>query len=204
MHLFFFPFEKKAYRKSLLIVFSCLGCLNALGFFLLQSPKLFWVAAILSPLGWTFFNICGVFTHSYLPIYGRVHPDVLAAEARGESKKTVRKIEEQVVNDLSAYSVGIANVGAVLVHGVAIGISMAMKESMLSLEIAIAFTGVWWLMWMLIVAPWLDARPGTPMPEGKNWIAYSWKKSKKTFSFFVFHFSHPLTGRERVAPWHKS
>ncbi|KAF9306950.1 Autophagy protein 22 [Mortierella antarctica] len=173
-----------SYRKSLLIVFSCLGCLNALGFFLLQSPKLFWVAAILSPLGWTFFNICGVFTHSYLPIYGRVHPDVLAAEARGESKKTVRKIEEQVVNDLSAYSVGIANVGAVLVHGVAIGISMAMKESMLSLEIAIAFTGVWWLMWMLIVAPWLDARPGTPMPEGKNWIAYSWKKTYNTIASF--------------------
>ncbi|KAG0092115.1 Autophagy protein 22 [Podila epicladia] len=118
-----------SYRKSLLIIFSCLGCLNALGFFMLQSPKLFWVAAILSPLGWTFFNICGVFTHSYLPIYGRVHPDVLAAEARGESKKTVRKVEEQIVNDLSAYSVGIANVGSVLVHGVSIGISMAMKET---------------------------------------------------------------------------
>ncbi|KAF8978510.1 Autophagy protein 22 [Haplosporangium bisporale] len=117
------------YRKSLLIVFSILGCINALGFFLLQSQKLFWVAAILSPLGWTFFNICGVFTHSYLPIYGRVHQDVLAAKARGESQSTVRKIEEQVVNDLSAYSVGIANVGSVIVHAVSIGISLAMKET---------------------------------------------------------------------------
>lgn len=168
-----------------MIVFSILGCINALGYFLLQSQKLFWVAAILSPLGWTFFNICGVFTHSYLPIYGRVHRDVLAAQARGESQKTVRKIEEQVVNDLSAYSVGIANVGSVIVHAVSIGISLAMKESMLGLEIAIAFTGIWWLMWMLIVTPWLDARPGLPMPKGKNWIAYSWKKSKEAL-FFVF------------------
>ncbi|KAF9322302.1 Autophagy protein 22 [Podila horticola] len=173
-----------SYRKSLLIIFSVLGSINALCFFLLQSPKLFWVAAILSPLGWTFFNICGVFTHSYLPIYGRVHPDVLAAEARGESQKTVRKIEEQVVNDLSAYSVGIANVGSVIVHGVCIGISIAMKESMLGLEIAIAFSGVWWIMWMLIVAPWLDARPGSPMPKGKNWVTYSWKKTYNTITSF--------------------
>lgn len=115
-----------------------------------------------------------------------MHPDVLAAEARGESQKTVRKIEEQVVNDLSAYSVGIANVGSVIVHGVCIGISIAMKESMLGLEIAIAFSGVWWIMWMLIVAPWLDARPGSPMPKGKNWVTYSWKKSKRHSAFF-FH-----------------
>ncbi|KAF9429966.1 Autophagy protein 22 [Podila epigama] len=147
-------------------------------------PHLFWVSAILSPLGWTFFNICGVFSHSYLPIYGRVHPNVLASQAQGDSQKVTRKIEEQAINDLSAYSVGIANVGAVIIHGVCIGISLLMNESMLSLQIAIAFTGAWWFMWMLIIAPWLDARPGPPMPKGKNWIAYSWGKTYKTLTAF--------------------
>ena len=150
------------------MAFSVLGCLNALGFFIIQSPSLFWVGAILSPLGWTFFNICGVFSHSFLPLYGRAHPDVLSAEARGESVAVIRKIEEQKINDLSAMSVVVANIGSVVIHGFCIGISLSMHESSLSLEIAIAFSGVWWLLWMLVVSPWLDARPNAPLPKGTN------------------------------------
>jgi hypothetical protein len=144
----------------------------------MQSPKLFWVGAILSPLTWTCYNVCGVFNHSFLPIYGHAHPDVLAAQARGESMSAVRKVEEQVVNDLSAYSAAIANLGSIIIYGVCIGVSLGMHETPLSLQIAIAYTGVWWLMWVLIIAPWLDPRPGPPMPKGQNWVAYSWKKSK--------------------------
>ncbi|KAF9110228.1 Autophagy protein 22 [Mortierella sp. AM989] len=161
-----------------------LGCINALCFFIIQSPSLFWVGAILSPLGWAFFNVCGVFSHSYLPLYGRAHPEVLAAEARGDSLHTVRKIEEQKINDISAYSVAVGNIGAVLINGVCIGISVGMHETSLSLEIAIAFTGVWWLMWTLIVSPWLDARPNEPLPKGTNWILHSWKKTYETVTSF--------------------
>lgn len=167
-----------AYRKTLLIAFSVLGCINACAFFIIYKPSLFWVGAILSPLGWTFFNIAGVFSHSFLPLYGRAHPEVLSAESRGESLTVIRKIEEQKINDLSAMSVVVANIGSVLIHGFCIGISWSMKESSLSLEIAIAFSGVWWLLWMLIIAPWLDARPNEPLPKGTNWVVYSWCKSK--------------------------
>ncbi|KAG0220342.1 Autophagy protein 22 [Mortierella sp. NVP41] len=173
-----------SYRKSLLIVFSALGCALTMAFFIMQSPSLFWVGAILSPLTWTCYNVCGVFSHSFLPMYGRAHPDVLAAEARGEETSVVRKIEEQVVNDISAYSAAIANIGSIVIHGVCIGISLGMHESSLSLQIAIAFTGVWWLMWILIVSPWLDPRPGPPMPKDQNWVAYSWNKTYKTLLSF--------------------
>lgn len=64
-----------------------------------------------------------------------------------------------------------------------------MHGSYMSLEIAIAFTGVWWLMWIVIVAPWLDARPGPPMPKGQNWIIYSWKKS----TFIIYRLLHRRT-----------
>ncbi|KAF9195862.1 hypothetical protein BGZ50_003123 [Haplosporangium sp. Z 11] len=140
--------------------------------------------AILSPLGWAFFNICGVFSHSYLPLYGRAHPDVLAAEARGEPLAVQRKVEEQKINDLSSISTVIANIGSLLINVVCIGISLSMNENSLSLEIAIAFTGVWWLMWILIVSPWLDARPNEPLPKGTNWVLYSWKKTYKTIASF--------------------
>ncbi|OAQ33693.1 hypothetical protein K457DRAFT_122162 [Linnemannia elongata AG-77] len=173
-----------SYKKSLLIVFSVLGCFFTMGFFIIQKPRLFWVGAILSPLAWTCYNVCGVFSHSFLPIYGHAHPYVLAAQARGESLSVVRKVEEQVVNDLSAYSGAIANIGSIIVHGVCIGLSLGMHETSLSLQIAIAYTGVWWLMWILIVAPWLDARPGPPMPKGQNWVAYSWKKTYRTLLSF--------------------
>lgn len=100
---------------------------------------------------------------------------------------TIRKIEEQKINDLSAMSVVVANMGSVLIHGFCIGISWSMKESSLSLEIAIAFSGVWWLLWMLIISPWLDARPNAPLPKGTNWVVHSWSKSKPlSFPFFPF------------------
>ncbi|KAK3837125.1 MAG: autophagy-related protein 22-like protein [Linnemannia elongata] len=169
-----------SYRKSLLITFSAIGCLACLLFFTVQSPKHYWIAAVLSPIGWICYNICSVFAHSFLPVYGRVHPDVLAAVARGESKSVVRKLEEQAINDISAFGFTFANVGTILIYGVCIGLSILMHGSYMSLEIAIAFTGVWWLMWIVIVAPWLDARPGPPMPKGQNWIIYSWKKTFKT------------------------
>ncbi len=88
-----------------------------------------------------------------------------------------RKIEEQVLNDLSAWCAGAGIVGIVVVQGFCIGISVGMNESLLSLQIAIAFTGVWWLAWTMAVLPWLNARPGPPLPEGQNWITYSWSKS---------------------------
>ncbi|KAF9932808.1 Autophagy protein 22, partial [Modicella reniformis] len=109
-----------SYRKSLLIAFSVLGCINTLTFFILEVPSLFWVGAILSPLGWTIFNITGVFSHAYLPLYARAHPDVLEAEARGEPLSVVRKIEEQRTNDISAYAAVIASIGSMIIHGVCI------------------------------------------------------------------------------------
>ncbi|KAG0279239.1 hypothetical protein BGZ97_009608, partial [Linnemannia gamsii] len=81
-------------------------------------------------------------------------------------------------------SVVIANIGSVLIHGFCIGISWSMKESSLSLEIAIAFSGVWWLLWMLIIAPWLDARPNAPLPKGTNWVVHSWSKTYSTLRSF--------------------
>ncbi|KAF9400659.1 Autophagy protein 22 [Mortierella sp. AD011] len=87
-----------------------------------------------------------------------------------------RKVEEQVSNDLSAWCTVASNVGSVVVQGVCIGISIGMGNSLMSLRVAIAFTGVWWLIWTIAVMPWLDARPGPPLPKGRNWIVYSWSK----------------------------
>ncbi|KAF8929992.1 Autophagy protein 22 [Dissophora ornata] len=105
----------------------------------------------------------------------------LPTESSMFSITELRKVEEQVTNDLSAWCAGAANVGAVIVQVTCIGISERMHNSLLGLQIAIAFTGVWWLGWTIVVMPWLDARPGPPMPKGRNWIAYSWGKNYQTF-----------------------
>ncbi|KAF9920890.1 Autophagy protein 22 [Linnemannia zychae] len=76
-----------------------------------------------------------------------------------------RKIEEQVSNDLSAWCAGAGIIGTVIVQGFCIGISIGMNESLLSLQIAIAFTGVWWFVWTMAVLPWLNPRPGPPLPK---------------------------------------
>ncbi|KAF9962152.1 Autophagy protein 22 [Mortierella alpina] len=222
------------YRKRLLVVFAVLGFLTSFAFFIIQSPSLFWLTVVLSPLGWACYNVSSVFSNAFLPIYVRVHPKVLEATEKAataarsaslalqhpshtkelkdsDSSKSnntdvvsldeansalshprepnvsaystadQRKVEEQVSNDLSAWCAGAANVGALIVQGTCIGISLGMGNTLLSLQIAIAFTGVWWLVWTIAVLPWLDARPGPPLPKGQNWIAYSWSKNYQTF-----------------------
>ncbi|GJJ79119.1 MFS transporter, UMF1 family [Entomortierella parvispora] len=271
-----------AYRKHLLLVFAAIGCLASLAFFIIQSPSMFWLTVILSPLGWACYNVSSVFSNAFLPIYVRVHPKVLEAAERAALQRTLhkmdvdnklalkeasmtqpmfepepfitkstsrsgsvrqattgsagdqsprpqqgsstsppqnyqhgnisnsggsspvlanqldllditpaesfisfstaeqRKVEEQVTNDLSAWCTGAANVGSAIVMGVCIGISVGMDNSLLSLQIAIAYTGVWWLIWTIAVMPWLEARPGPPLPKGTNWLVYSWSKNYKT------------------------
>ncbi|KAG0377078.1 Autophagy protein 22 [Mortierella sp. AD032] len=204
-----------AYRKRLLAAFAIMGCMTSVSFFMIQAPSLFWMALVLSPLGWACYNASSVFTNAFLPIYVRVHPKVLEAQDREMDEKNrdlfrsnhrmssqfypygssiasptgtsysallaeQRKVEEQVSNDLSAWCAGAGIVGTVIVQGFCIGISIGMNESLLSLQIAIAFTGVWWLAWTMAVLPWLNARPGPPLPEGQNWITYSWRKNFNT------------------------
>ncbi|KAG0306206.1 Autophagy protein 22 [Dissophora globulifera] len=109
-----------------------------------------------------------------------LEPTATDVEALTSATTEYRKVEEQVSNDLSARCMGAANVGAIIVQLTCIGISEGMNNSLLSLQIAIAFTGVWWLGWTIAVMPWLEARPGPPMPKGRNWIAYSWGQNYKT------------------------
>ncbi|KAI1319458.1 Autophagy protein 22 [Mortierella claussenii] len=235
--------------KTLLVMFATLGCITSLAFFAVQSPSMFWLTIILSPLGWACHNVSSVFSNAILPIYARAHPLVLEAIEQADAYRIMnemdeqnkaamasdganidngncysgagvdqlyrignlshsscatqlnnvlcaptptmpsvfstaaelRKVKEQVSNDLSARCAGAANVGAVIVQGVCIGISLGMNNSYLSLQVAIAFTGVWWLTWTLAVMPFLNARPGPPLPKDRNWIAYSWSKNYKTF-----------------------
>ncbi|KAF9354466.1 Autophagy protein 22 [Mortierella sp. AD094] len=227
-----------SYRKTLLVVFAIIGCIASVAFFLVQSPSMFWLTVVLSPLGWACYNVSSVFSNAFLPIYVRAHPKVLEAVEKATAYRIMheideknkvqssndsdysgdnvdrrlgshsdnsgstqpgkvlttptdtitsvfstaeqRKVEEQVSNDLSAWCAGAANVGSVVVQGICIGISLGMGNSLLSLQVAIAFTGVWWLVWTIAVMPWLDARPGPPMPKGRNWVAYSWSKNFKT------------------------
>lgn len=93
------------------------------------------------------------------------------------SVAALRKVEERVSNDLSARCAAAANIGAIVIQGVCAGISLGLGNTLLSLKIAIAFTGAWWLVWTIVVMPWLDARPGPPLPKGENWIVYSWSQS---------------------------
>ncbi|KAF9164980.1 Autophagy protein 22 [Actinomortierella ambigua] len=172
--------KMRPYRKWFMIIFSILGGLCAIGFLLIELPHMYWVVGVVAPISLACYNVVNVYSHAFLPIYGRVHPLVLGTEAQGGSKEEVLRAEERALNDLSAYSVTWANVGALLIQGVCVSISYFMNNSVLSLEIAIAFSGAWWLGWQLAVAPWMHPRPGPPLAKGTNWMAYSWKITFRT------------------------
>ncbi|KAG0232164.1 Autophagy protein 22 [Actinomortierella wolfii] len=189
------------YKKPLLILFSMLGFAASLSFMSLTRPSLFWVAAILAPLGWSSYTVVTILGTSYLCVYARAHPRVQAlireiestsqpveqtdgtvvpAQWSMETKARVRKEEEQASNDLSGWCSVWANVGSCCVMGVCIGLSLGMHQSILSLKLATVFTGVWWILWTLGCLRWLEPRVGPPLPKGEFWLLYSWKKNLHT------------------------
>ncbi|KAF9975944.1 Autophagy protein 22 [Actinomortierella ambigua] len=177
-----------AYRKRFMVIFSIIGGLCAIGFLLIEIPHMYWIIGVLSPIAWACYNVVNVYSHAYLPIFGRVHPRVLTTEAQGGTKDEILRAEERALNDLSAYSVAWGNIGALLIQGVCVTISHFMHDSSLSLEIAIAFAGAWWLGWQLAVAPWMHPRPGPPLPEAAFKTVASVRQLPQIFKFMLCWF----------------
>ncbi|KAF9585404.1 Autophagy protein 22 [Lunasporangiospora selenospora] len=169
--------DHSQYRKNLLMVFSTLGSIVALCFFTIYKPSLFWIGAILLPLVYVFYTTSNILCNAFLPFYGRNHPSVLTARSNKESLGVIRKIQEQAVNDIASHSAVLSNIATLVVYSVTIAISVALDESSLSLQIGIAFLGIWWLVWAWGSSPWLLARSGPPVPKGTNLLVYSWKSA---------------------------
>jgi len=182
--IFFVSFSSLAdhgnLRKIFMIVLGILSSIVNLLFLVIVSSSMYWFAAILIILSNLFIGGSYVFLYAYVPILTINHPDV--ADAKKESNETYLEKYEHVANSISSHGFSAGYVGSIIALIISIGIILlAGSGNTYSFQIATAFIGVWCLAFLYFPLRHLKSRPGPPLPEGCNWLTYSWTQVFKTF-----------------------
>ncbi|KAL6235403.1 autophagy-related protein 22-1 [Aspergillus navahoensis] len=106
----------------------------------------------------------------------------------GVSSSTTSK-ELAISTRISSYGIGIGYIGAVLLQGICILVTVETHQTTFSLRLVLFLIGFWWFIFTIPAALWLRARPGPPLlraQDGKahqSWLgymAYAWKSLGRT------------------------
>eukprot|EP00158_Paraphelidium_tribonemae_P005503 Partr_v1_DN27376_c1_g1_i1_m46299 putative Vacuolar effluxer which mediate the efflux of amino acids resulting from autophagic degradation. The release of autophagic amino acids allows the maintenance of protein synthesis and viability during nitrogen starvation (By similarity) len=78
------------WRKAFLVTFTCVVVGTCIGFLLIISPRLYWLAAILAVVGNVAYGTAMVFYNAYLPILVEAHPSIrlFKRDAADQMKKS--------------------------------------------------------------------------------------------------------------------
>ncbi|CAG8470888.1 11470_t:CDS:2, partial [Scutellospora calospora] len=237
-----------AMRKTLLISFALVGSLSAV-LFLLFTPPMFLLVAVISIIGNVCFGASFVCFNGFLPVLARNHQDVrkISDEIKlhiAENKKLsndqqisysdddniddqsnigllhinnnadiilhnlandLEKTKENISTHISARGFASGYFGGIILLCICFIISFSLHSSVFSFQIGVFLSGTWWFLLTLLVAKWLQPRPGPPlfMGEGKkikcfDYVVYAWKrlwitilqarKLEMTFKFLIAWF----------------
>ncbi|CAG8678937.1 18140_t:CDS:10, partial [Acaulospora morrowiae] len=174
-------------RKKFLLTFSYIGAILTMAFMLIfpsVSKNLYWLAGVLTVLSNCCYGAAYVFFLAYIPTYVRAHPDFLELkrENRENSEVQIRKLEDELATKFASTSMVWGFVAGEVVLFCGIGISVALNQTTYSLQLALGFSGFWWLVWLTFTAWWLVNRTGPPLPANENVILFPWKRVYKTLS----------------------
>ncbi|RIA91237.1 autophagy-related protein 22-like protein [Glomus cerebriforme] len=97
------------------------------------------------------------------------------------------KTKDRISTHISARGFASGYFGGIILLTICLSISFLLHTSTYSLQIGVFLSGIWWSLFSLFVAKWLQPRPGPPLffdEERKiRWIDYvtfSWKRLWKT------------------------
>lgn len=184
-------------RKGMLALCTWLGSFSACSMILVAGPSYIYMAAGLTVLLNIFYGTASVFYNAYLPLLVQNHPKYLEAENNllnqntkpatdstsryfSPQQKRLHKIGEKLSSFIS--TMGIASgycAGIFVILSVIFYFEIIGTEGR-SMQICIAACGVWWLIFSSVSLFYLKYRPGPPLPEGSNYLSFSWKKLGKT------------------------
>ncbi|GKZ33237.1 autophagy protein 22 [Aspergillus brasiliensis] len=94
--------------------------------------------------------------------------------------------ELKLSTKLSSNGIGIGYIGAVILQATCILVVVETHQTTFSLRLVLFLIGLWWFIFTIPAAMWLRARPGPPLPYGKEsgtWISYmvyAWKSLGRT------------------------
>jgi UMF1 family MFS transporter len=171
------------HRKRFMLAFGVLTSIFGFGFIFVINSSLWWLAYLLYILSNIVYGASFVFYYAWVPVLTRAHPEVLKADADPDvSDDEFYKISDEVANRISSTGFYWGYVSSVtqLIIGAAIVFlttSFFVEKGFLPvypMQIAVAFVSVVQFALLFIYTNRLmKTRPGPPLPEGTNYIAFS-------------------------------
>ncbi|RIB23047.1 autophagy-related protein 22-like protein [Gigaspora rosea] len=224
-----------AMRKTLLISFALVGSVSAM-LFLLVTPPMFLLVAIIAIIGNVCFGASFVCFNGFLPVLARNHKDVrkifdkikshIAEKKKLSNDQQISYFDDDNINDqndqsttelllndnnsdvilynlldnlaktkeiisthISARGFASGYFGGIILLCICFIISFSLHSSVFSLQIGVFLSGTWWFLFSLLVAKWLQPRPGPPLSLDErrkarwfDYVVYAWKKLWITIS----------------------
>ncbi|KAF0463378.1 MFS general substrate transporter [Gigaspora margarita] len=144
------------------------------------SPQLYLLAGIFAIISNSCYGATNIFSGAYIPIFSRNHPKIIEARDSNFPIAEIKKLEDRMNINLSANSSVASIFAAMLVIFSAGAILLLTDGSSYDIQMALAFSGSCWLILLIFPTIWLTDRPKPPLPEGENYLLYSWKRVGKT------------------------
>ncbi|CAK48910.1 uncharacterized protein An02g14810 [Aspergillus niger] len=181
-----------SYRKMLLVIFALIGSVSTM-LFLAVVPRLYLLGGLFAIISNTCFGASFVLLNSFLPLLVRYHPILmeqnrnaysLGDETQVFASKTSQELK--LSTKLSSNGIGIGYIGAVILQAICILVVVETHQTTFSLRLVLFLIGLWWFTFTIPAAMWLRARPGPPLPYGKesgtwtSYMAYAWKSLGRT------------------------
>ncbi|ORX93246.1 MFS general substrate transporter [Basidiobolus meristosporus CBS 931.73] len=167
------------WRKIMLLFFGILGSISGITMLAAYKPELYWVVALTSSVATICFGASFLFYSAYIPTLTRNHQEVVEARASGDQTE-YHEASERIANGISGKSMAWGYLAGVLVLIIGAIIVYFSGSTVFSMQIACAFSSLWWLVFCYPPMKWLKPRPGPPLPKGESYLFYSWKKVFKT------------------------
>jgi len=171
-----------SYRKFLFVIFSTLGAVTTI-LCIFVTPETYWLGGVFMVLSNVFFGTCFVLYNAWLPLLAADHSKVASIDDPEE--KTAMFIN--VMDDISTKGYATGYFGSLCMLILTVPLAFFL-ESNLMYKIAIAMSGVWWLVFQMYTFKHLRSRPGPPLPveyEGGcctcwDYFSFSWKSTANT------------------------
>ncbi|KAK9766965.1 Autophagy protein 22 [Basidiobolus ranarum] len=167
------------WRKIMLLFFGILGAISGISMMAAYKPELYWVVALTSSVATICFGASYLFYSAYIPTLTRNHSEVVQMRMHG-SQTEYHETSERIANTISGRSMAWGYLAGVLVLILGAVIVYFSGSTVFSMQIACAFSSIWWLVFSYAPFRWLRPRPGPPLPPGESYVFYSWKKVFRT------------------------
>lgn len=173
--------DRGHYRKQLLIIFGLIGAISTSMYFPITSSR-YYIASLLAIVANSCFGAVNVCGNSFLPILVSNTKEVQESIMTGETNHGDEILKKgNLITKISGMGAASGYVSALIVQVLSMIVVLKTGSSTQSIQYAIFFVGVWWLVFQLPLIFLLKSRPGPPLNIHKDqnalaqYVKYGWK-----------------------------